>query len=200
MFTGIVSTVGTLLASNSHEGGRQLRIDAAGLPGGPLQLGESIAVQGVCLTVAGIHGQRAFDADVSGETLRLTTLGAMGPGDGVNLERALRAGDRLGGHLVSGHVDGMGFLDAVTPDALSRVYRFRIPEKLAPYCAVKGSIAVDGVSLTINEVDADAFCVNLIPHTLAHTTLGRLQPGAAVNLEVDQIARYVERLMAFRKS
>ncbi|MDZ3822446.1 MAG: riboflavin synthase [Pseudoxanthomonas sp.] len=197
MFTGIVTAIGRLVASTPHDGGLRLAIDALGLPGEDLVLGESIAVAGVCLTVTGAAGRR-FDCDVSGETLRLTTLGRRAVGDAVNLERALRAGDRLGGHLVSGHVDGIGRLRGIAADGLSGVFRFEVPAPLRRYLAPKGSITVDGTSLTVNAVDAEGFTVNLIPHTLAHTTLGALAPGDAVNLEVDQVARYVERLLAWR--
>lgn len=197
MFTGLVQSVGRVVAREPREGGVRLAIACAFGDGAPLELGESIAVAGTCLTVATITAE-GFIADVSGETLRLTTLGERAPGDGVNLERALRAGDRLGGHLVSGHVDGIGALRDIGEDGLSRVYRFTLPSTLHRYVAVKGSIAIDGVSLTINTVDADGFGVNLIPHTLAHTTLGSLSPGARVNIEIDQVARYVERLLAVR--
>ncbi|MBX3725746.1 MAG: riboflavin synthase [Xanthomonadales bacterium] len=197
MFTGIVTAIGRIASTAPHDGGLRLAIDAENLPGEALVLGESIAVAGVCLTVAGMAGRR-FDCDVSGETLRLTTLGRRNAGDAVNLERALRAGDRLGGHLVSGHVDGIGHLRSIGDDGLSRVFRFEVPQALRRYLAPKGSITVDGTSLTVNAVDTDGFTVNLIPHTLAHTTLGTLAPGDAVNLEVDQVARYVERLLAWR--
>lgn len=199
MFTGIVTAVGRITASTPHEGGLRLAIDADGLPGEDLVPGESIAVAGVCLTVTAAAG-RGFHCDVSGETLRLTTLGRRAVGDAVNLERALRAGDRLGGHLVSGHVDGIGRLRAVAADGLSWIYRFEAPPALRRYLAPKGSITVDGTSLTVNAVDDDGFSVNLIPHTLAHTTLGALAPGDPVNLEIDQVARYVERLLAWRAS
>lgn len=196
MFTGIVTAVGRIESSDPHEGGVRLHVASGALAdaGDPFRLGESIAVSGVCLTVTAITAQ-GFHADVSGETLRLTTLGQRDVGDGVNLERALRAGDRLGGHLVSGHVDGIGRLRAREADGLSERFTFDAPHALRRYIAVKGSITVDGVSLTVNAVDADGFSVNLIPHTLAQTTLGDLRAGDAINLEVDSIARYVERLM-----
>ena len=197
MFTGIVASVGAIRMVYPHHAGLRLTIDASDLGGGALVLGESVAVSGVCLTVAHIveHG---FVADVSGETLRLTTLGERGMGDRVNLERALRAADRLGGHLVSGHVDGVGHVRDIIPDALSQRIWFDAPEPLRRFIAVKGSVAVDGVSLTVNAVDAAGFAVNLIPHTLAQTTLGQLAEGAPVNLEIDPVARYVERLLEFR--
>lgn len=197
MFTGIVTRVGQVARMQAHAGGCRMGIDVGELEGGDFVLGESIAVAGACLTVTGFSGT-VFDCDVSGETLRLTTLGQLAVGSAVNLERALRAGDRLGGHLVSGHVDGVGSLRGTDEDGLSRIYRFDVPEPLRRYLAVKGSVAVDGVSLTVNAVDDVGFAVNLIPHTLVHTTLGALAPGAAVNIEVDQIARYAERLLAYR--
>ena len=197
MFTGLVAAVGRIESLTPSDGGLRLAMDASALEssGELLALGESVAVDGVCLTVAGRIGG-GFIADVSGETLRLTTLGRRRPGDGVNLERALRVGDRLGGHLVSGHVDGIGTLRAIAEDGLSSVYRFDLHESLRRFVAVKGSIAVDGVSLTVNSVDTNGFSVNLIPHTRTHTTLGMRAPGEAVNIEVDQVARYVDRLLA----
>lgn len=196
MFTGLVAAVGRIESLTPLDGGMRLAVVARTLAddGEPLILGESIAIAGACLTVAQLTHD-GFVADISGETLRLTTLGQRAAGDGVNLERALRVGDRLGGHLVSGHVDGVGTLRDIEDDGLSRVYRFDLPGPLRRYVAVKGSVTVEGVSLTVNAVDADGFRVNLIPHTLAHTTLGSLVAGAAVNIEVDQIARYVERLI-----
>lgn len=196
MFTGLVAAVGRIESLTPTDGGLRVAIATRSLTddGEPLVLGESIAIAGACLTVAQII-DAGFIADVSGETLRLTTLGRRVAGDDVNLERALRAGDRLGGHLVSGHIDGVGVLRAIQDDGLSRRYRFELPEPLRRYAAVKGSIAVEGVSLTINSVDASGFSVNLIPHTLAHTTLGSLRENDRVNIEVDQVARYVERLI-----
>lgn len=196
MFSGIVACVGAIRARQAHEGGLRIDVEAAGLGGEPFAAGESIAVNGVCLTVVMAHDSD-FSADVSGETLRLSMLGALEAGCAVNLERALRMGDRLGGHLVSGHVDGVGTVRAIESDALSKIFRFDAPEPLRRFIAIKGSIAVDGVSLTVNAVDESGFSVNLIPHTLSHTTLGGLSPGDPVNLEVDQIARYAERLLAF---
>ncbi len=183
MFTGIVQAVGRIVRLAPHE------IDCGRLELLDVAIGDSIAVQGVCLTVTSM-APHAFTADVSGETLRVSTgLDQPGP---VNLEKALRMGDALGGHLVSGHVDGVG-------EVLSRdggVVSFAVPAELARFVARKGSICVDGVSLTVNEVDGRRFDVNLIPHTLESTTLSRLAPGTRVNLEVDLLARYVERLMA----
>lgn len=182
MFTGIVQAVGRIVRLNP------LEIDAGSLDLAGVAIGDSICVQGVCLTVTALRG-RAFTADVSEETLRVTT-GLDRPG-AVNLEKALALGDKLGGHLVNGHVDAVG-------EVLSRnggVIAFRVPKPLAKYIAPKGSICVDGVSLTVNRAEADEFEVNLIPHTLQVTTLARLERGVKVNLEVDLIARYVERMM-----
>ena len=172
----------------------RLRIDAGALPRHDVQLGESIAISGVCLTVVAFDA-RSFDVDVSNETLARTTLGALGIGAAVNLERALLATDRLGGHLVSGHVDGIGSVLSVIDDARSQRWKLSAPAAVLRYVAEKGSICVDGVSLTVNAVDNAGFEVNLIPHTLLHTAFGETAVGAAVNLEVDLVARYVERLL-----
>lgn len=193
MFTGIIQAVGRLGLSESRGGDLRLRVEAGGLDLSDAQLGESIAVSGVCLTVVAFDAA-GFSADVSNETLALTTLGRLREGAAVNLERALRAGDRLGGHLVSGHVDGLGRVLKRWPDARSERWRFAAPSSLLRYVAVKGSICVDGVSLTVNAVDDEGFEVNLVPHTLQHTAFGATADGAEVNLEVDVIARYVERL------
>jgi riboflavin synthase len=183
MFTGIVQAVGRILRTNP------LEIDCAGLDLADVAVGDSICVQGVCLTVTAIR-PRGFTADVSAETLRVTT-GLDRPGE-VNLEKSLALNGKLGGHLVTGHVDGVGevlkFVDGVL--------RVRMPAALRRYVARKGSICVDGVSLTVNNVEGDAFEVQLIPHTLGVTTLARLATGARVNLEVDLIARYVERMLS----
>ena len=159
-----------------------------------LILGESIAVDGACLTVTSGNGKH-FTVDVSPETLRRTTAGKLSRGSRVNLERSLRLGDRLGGHIVLGHVDGVGRLDAVTTEGDWVLYRFRAPKPVWPYLVEKGSIAVDGVSLTVAAIDEVRFTVCLIPHTCAVTTLGALAPGARVNLEVDILAKYVQRLL-----
>lgn len=166
---------------------------------GQLELGESVAVNGVCLTV--VHQDaRTFAADASTETLRVTSLGQLAIGARVNLERALRLGDRLGGHLVSGHVDGIGSVVSLTPNGDAVSVRFQAPEQLRVYIAAKGSITVDGVSLTVNRVFDDGFDVMLIPHTRAATTLGELASGFQVNLEVDLLARYVLRCLQFGRS
>ena len=173
----------------------RLWIDVVALPMAGVVDGDSICVSGCCLTALEV-APRGFAADVSRETLSLTTLGGLQAGSKVNLEPSLRAGDSLGGHLVSGHVDGVGELVALHEDARSVRMRFRCPPGLSRYVARKGSIAIDGVSLTVNEVDGDEFGVNLIPHTQQVTTLGGRRPGQRVNLEIDQVARYVERLLA----
>lgn len=197
MFTGIIEGVGRL-ATLEHRGGDvRLTIDVGSLPFDSVQLGESIAVNGVCLTVIEFDA-RSFAADASNETLALTTLGALAIGDAVNLERAMRPTDRLGGHLVSGHVDGLGRVERIEPDARAQRWRFSAPAPLLRYIAKKGSICVDGVSLTVNEVDDAGFDVALIPHTVAHTRFAHTQVGDAVNLEIDLVARYVERLLAGR--
>jgi riboflavin synthase len=161
-------------------------------------LGESIAVSGVCLTAVEFDAV-SFAADVSTETLSLTTLGGRTIGDAVNLERAMRPSDRLGGHLVSGHVDGLGRVLSVHEDARAQRWRFAAPGPLLKYIAIKGSICVDGVSLTVNAVDAEGFEVALIPHTVSHTAFATTQVGDAVNLEIDLVARYVERLLSVRE-
>ena len=194
MFTGLVQSVGRIASREARGGDVRLSVDPQGLPIGDVVLGESIAVSGVCLTVVVCDGSRlAFD--VSNETLACTTLGFLETGAPVNLERAMLATDRIGGHLVAGHVDGVGEVVSVVEDARSQRWRFRAPRALLRYVAGKGSICVDGVSLTVNGVDDDGFDVNLVPHTLAHTAFGVSGQGAAVNLEVDLVARYVERLL-----
>lgn len=195
MFTGLVQAVGTLQGRAARGGDLRLRIAAGALPMDDVQAGESIAVAGVCLTVVAVDSA-GFSADVSTETLACTTLGALPDGAPINLERALRAADRLGGHLVSGHVDGVGRVLSIEPDARSQRWRIAAPPALHRYFAAKGSVCVDGVSLTINGVDGDGFDVNLVPHTVAHTAFASTQVDAAVNLEVDVVARYVERLLA----
>lgn len=194
MFTGIVEGVGALAARRPSGGDARLEFDTGSLGFADVRLGESIAVNGVCLTVVAF-GERSFAADASNETLALTTLGALPTGAPVNLERAMRPTDRLGGHLVSGHVDGLGRVAAIAPDARAQRWRFEAPPALLRYVARKGSICVDGVSLTVNAVDAAGFEVALIPHTVTHTAFAATRVGDAVNLEVDLVARYVERLL-----
>lgn len=197
MFTGLVQEVGEILGvePRAGAGGSDARIEIAfrSIDASRLDLGASICVDGVCLTVAALAGGR-FAADVSGETLRVTTLGAKGAGARVNLEPSLRAGDSLGGHWVSGHVDGIAEVLHTANDARSLAVTLAAPGSLARYIARKGSVTLDGVSLTVNAVDGDRFSINLIPHTLEVTTLGALAPGVRVNLEIDLLARYVERL------
>jgi riboflavin synthase len=197
MFTGLVQGVGRLVARDMRGGDARLRIDVGTLPFETVEPGESISVNGVCLTVVAFDAQ-GFEADASNETLALTTLGSLRPGALLNLERALRADERLGGHLVSGHVDGVGHVRRVVDDARAQRWAFTAPAPLLRYIAQKGSICVDGVSLTVNAVDADGFDVALIPHTLAHTAFADIGEGDAVNLEVDLVARYVERLLTTR--
>ena len=194
MFTGIIQAKGTIEAATPQHGDLHLRIGTGTLDLTTVQGGDSIAVAGVCLTVTALHRQ-GFEADVSAETLRCTTLGALRQGDAVNLEKALTLATPLGGHLVSGHVDGVGEVSSRSEDGRSRHYRIEAPAALARYIAAKGSICVDGVSLTVNAVNGAAFAVNLVPHTLQETTLHGLGVGARVNLEVDLIARYAERLL-----
>lgn len=197
MFTGLIEGVGTLAMRETRGGDARLRIDAGTLDIADVALGESISVNGTCLTVVVFDGT-GFEADASNETLALTTLGALPIGRAVNLERAMRPTDRLGGHLVSGHVDGLGAVASITDDARAQRWRFNAPADVLRYVAMKGSICVDGVSLTINAVDAAGFEVALVPHTVAHTAFGATAVGDAVNLEVDLVARYVERLLATR--
>ncbi|HET6436046.1 MAG TPA: riboflavin synthase [Xanthomonadaceae bacterium] len=199
MFTGLIEGVGRLAAREPRGGDARLRIEVGTLPFADVSLGESIAVNGVCLTVVGFDAT-SFEADASNETLALTTLGALPPGHALNLERALRPTDRLGGHLVSGHVDGVGRVLAVAEDARAQRWHFAAPAPLLRYVAHKGSICVDGVSLTVNAVDADGFEVALVPHTIAHTAFVQTRAGDPVNLEVDMLARYVERLLATQEA
>jgi riboflavin synthase len=198
MFTGIVTALGTLREVQPIGGGHDMRlvigVEPAFLEGAVL--GCSIACSGVCLTAVELAAD-SFSVDASAETLSKTTLGRWRAGGRVNLERSLKLGDELGGHLVSGHVDGVGEVLSAVPENASVRWRFRVPAQLAPHIAVKGSIAVDGVSLTVNEVDGAEFGVNIIPHTAAVTSFGTLQPGDAVNIEIDTLARYVARLMEF---
>ncbi|MHC9085584.1 riboflavin synthase [Luteimonas sp. RIT-PG2_3] len=194
MFTGLIEGVGALVSRQSVGGDVRLHIGVGSLPFADVALGESIAINGVCLTVVAFDDAH-FEADASNETLSLTTLGQLREGQALNLERAMRPSDRLGGHLVSGHVDGMGRVLDVQPDARAQRWRFEAPAALLKYIAQKGSICVDGVSLTVNAVHADGFEVALIPHTVAHTAFAQTGIDDAVNLEIDLVARYVERLL-----
>jgi len=194
MFTGIVQDVGEVRSVEPRGGDLRLTVGVHGLDPGRQRIGDSIAVAGVCLTVVAVDTQ-GFSADVSRETLRLTTLPQWRVGTRVNLEPALRAGDALGGHLVSGHVDGVADVRARGAEARSEKVRLGVPPALARYLARKGSVALDGVSLTVNEVGEDWIEINLVPHTLAVTTLDAWHPGTLVNLEIDPMARYAERLL-----
>ena len=192
MFTGIVKEVGRVESLERRAGGARLRV-AAGLAA-ELSEGDSVSVSGACLTAARAD-EGAFEADVMNQTLALTTLGELDGGAPVNLEPALRAGDPLGGHLVQGHVDGTAVTTAVHQDGMARRVRLALEPDLARYVAEHGSVAVDGVSLTVAEVEPDGFDVSLIPETLERTTLGELREGGRANIEVDVIARYAARLM-----
>lgn len=198
MFTGLIEGVGTLAAREMRGGDARLRIDAGTLPFADAALGESIAVNGVCLTVAAFDA-RGFDADASRETLALTTLGELAIGRALNLERAMRPDGRLGGHLVSGHVDGVGRVLHHWDDGRAQRWQFEVPAHLRRYVAAKGSICVDGVSLTVNAIDDQGFEVALVPHTLQHTAFARTAIGDPVNLEIDLVARYVERLLSAKE-
>jgi riboflavin synthase len=195
MFTGIITALGTVREVTPIGAGKDMRlvIAAPWHDTASIAIGASIACSGCCLTAVAI-GPDWFAADASAETLSHTTLGSWRPGTRVNLERSLRMGDELGGHIVSGHVDGVGEAVSATPENASTRWRFRVPSPLSPFIAAKGSIAVDGVSLTVNDVDGDIFGVNIIPHTAEVTGFARLKPGDAVNIEIDMFARYVARM------
>lgn len=194
MFTGIIEATGIVQELRQRENEWRLRLDTGKLPLSDVGLGDSIAVSGCCLTVVELH-PAGFSADVSRETLRCTTLGEKSKGDRVNLEKAMRADARFGGHLVSGHVDGIGSLLRITPEGRSVRLEFELPRELSHYVAAKGSICIDGTSLTVNTVSGDTFSVNIIPHTQEETVIGGYAPGGKVNIEVDLIARYLERLL-----
>jgi len=194
MFTGIIQAIGTISAIERKSGDFRLKIDTHKLPLDAVQLGDSIAVNGVCLTAIEL-GARHFCADVSNETWLRTTLSQAVVATVVNLELALTPSTRMGGHIVSGHVDGIGKIVGKKQDARSWRFAIAAPDNLAKYIAEKGSICIDGISLTVNEVNGARFGVNIVPHTLQETTLGNASAGTAVNLEVDILARYMERLM-----
>ncbi len=194
MFTGIIQSVGKIAAFEARGGDARVRVECGKLDMSNVKTGDSIAVSGVCLTVVE-HSAVGFTADVSGETLSRTTLGRLHTGDVVNLEKALTLSTPLGGHLVSGHVDGVGVVVNRREAARSVQFRNRAPEALAKYIAEKGSVCVDGVSLTVNAIHGAEFEVNIVPHTLEETTLGVIKADSEVNLEVDLVARYLERLM-----
>jgi len=194
VFTGIIKAKGLIGAIEKRGGDVRLRVTTPELPWSEYEVGDSIAVNGVCLTAVRLL-DTGFDTDVSVETLDVTTLKQLTVGDAVNLEPALRVGDALGGHLVSGHVDGIGRMTAREDDARSIRMTFEVPGELSRYVARKGSICVDGVSLTINEVSGNTFGLNIIPHTAEVTTMGAYEAGTAVNIEVDLLARYIERML-----
>ncbi len=194
MFTGIISAIGELAELEPRGGDARLSINAGGLSMSDVQLGDSIACNGTCLTAVELT-ENGFVADVSVETLTLTTTGNLKPGNRINLEKAMQASDRFGGHIVSGHVDGIGEVVSLHEDARSWRFRIRAPRELAKYVAHKGSITVDGTSLTVNHVDGAEFELNIVPHTMTHTIMGDYQVGSKVNLEVDLVARYLERLL-----
>ena len=193
MFTGLVAGTGTVGAAEHGPEGTRLRV--ATPLAAELSQGDSVAVNGVCLTAVEVGGD-GFAADVIAETLRRSSLGPLREGDRVNLELPLRASDRLGGHMVQGHVDATGTVESATDEGFARVLRIEAPSALLRYVVEKGSIAVDGVSLTVAEVDEEGFSISLIPETLERTTLGSMAPGSPVNLEVDLLAKYVEKLVS----
>ena len=197
MFTGLIQGVGRLRSRERRDGDMRLVIDVGSLPFADGVLGESIAVNGCCLTVVAFD-RDSFAVDASNETLALTTLGGLHAGAVLNLERAMQVQDRFAGHIVSGHVDGVGRVIDIQPDARAQRWRFVMPPSLAKYVAKKGSICVDGVSLTVNAADNGGFAVALIPHTISHTAFAHTRVGDAVNLEIDLVARYVERLLQER--
>ncbi len=194
MFTGIIQAIGSITDLNTKGGDITLVVNTGKLDMNDVALGDSIAVNGVCLTAIKLT-QSSFSADVSRETLSLTSLGALTNGSKVNLEKALTLQTRLGGHMVSGHVDGLGEVESRHNDGRSEHFRIKTPDELAKYIAVKGSITIDGVSLTVNAVDGAFFEINIVPHTIQETIFGSYQAGTKVNLEVDVIARYLERLI-----
>jgi riboflavin synthase len=195
MFTGIIQAKGSIAAIERRGGDVRLSVQSDDLPFASYDVGESIAVNGVCLTAVELRAG-GFDTDVSVETLDVTSLGSLGVGDNVNLEPSLSLGDRLGGHLVSGHVDCLGTVTSRKADARSIRFTVEIPEEFARYVARKGSVTVDGVSLTVNDVSATSFEVNIIPHTADVTIIGDYSVGTSINVEVDLLARYIERLLA----
>ena len=194
MFTGIISAIGDITNLEQRAGDARLTIRTGNLSLADVQLGDSIACNGACLTVIELTGE-GFVADVSVETLNLTTICNWQTGSRINLEKAMRATDRLGGHIVSGHIDGIGEVMALEEDARSWRFRIRAPREIAKYIAHKGSITLDGTSLTVNIVNGAEFELNIIPHTMTHTVMGDYKIGSKVNLEVDLVARYLERLL-----
>ncbi len=195
MFSGIVEDIGAVRALEKKDKGVLLRIGVRKIDAGELDLGESVAVNGVCLTVVSA-GDGSFSVDASHETLSRTNLSGLQTGSGVNLEKSLRVGDRMGGHIVTGHVDGVGIVQSIAPVGESRFFSFSIPSSLAKYVVEKGSIAVDGVSLTVNSVKDTEFSVNIIPYTLRETTFSEFRRGMEVNIECDIIGKYVEKMLS----
>ena len=195
MFSGIVEDIGAVRALEKKDKGALLRVGVQKIDAGELILGESVAVNGVCLTVVSAGGG-GFSVDASHETLSKTNLSGLRAGSGVNLERSLRVGDRMGGHIVTGHVDGVGIVQSITPVGESRVFSFSIPDSLAKYVVEKGSVAVDGVSLTVNSVKGTEFSVTIIPYTLRETTFSEFCQGREVNIECDIIGKYVEKMLS----
>ena len=198
MFTGIITAQGEVRTITHGHNSQDMRVTIGTPPEflaaqGGTAIGASIACSGCCLTATAL-GPDWFAVDVSGESVSRTTLGGWAPGTRMNLERALRLGDELGGHMVSGHVDGLGEITAITPEQGSLRIGVRVPAPLHRYIAAKGSVSIDGISLTVNEVEGQDFGVNIIPHTAEHTTLGLRRPGDAVHIEIDMLARYVARL------
>jgi riboflavin synthase len=194
MFTGIISAIGNVVGLEPRGGDVRLTIETGSLSLADVSLGDSIACNGACLTAVELTGQ-GFIADVSVETLSLTTIGNWNAGSRINLEKAMQATDRFGGHIVSGHVDGIGEVVALEGDARSWRFRLRAPRDIAKYIAQKGSITVDGTSLTVNVIEGSEFELNIVPHTMLHTVIGDYKVGTKVNLEVDLVARYFERLL-----
>jgi len=194
MFTGIIEAIGKIADLRQRDNEWRLTVDSGMLDLSDVVLGDSIAVSGACLTVV-VFGDNSFQADVSNETMRLTNLSLLEKGSAVNLEKALQPTSRLGGHIVSGHVDGVGELETLEPDGKSWRLVFKAPDNLARYIATKGSICIDGTSLTVNEVEGARFTVNIIPHTQQETVIQYYKPGSRVNLEVDLVSRYLERLL-----
>ncbi len=195
MFTGIIAAIGKVAKIEPQNGDWKVTIHTGKLDMSDVQLGDSIAANGICLTAISLS-ENSYVADVSGETLKVTTAGDWTVGTEVNLEKALRLQDRLGGHLVSGHVDGVGVVKAITQDGRSWRYDIEVPLELAKYIAAKGSICINGISLTVNQVKGCVFDVNIVPHTRQETTIKHLQAGTRINLEVDLLARYLERMMS----
>ena len=199
MFTGIVAAIGHIESITKSDAHARFLINTGSLDLSAARAGDSIAVNGACLTVVELH-ESGFSADLSRETLELTKLGEVQQGDAVNLECALALGEALGGHLVTGHIDGVGVVQTVQPDGESLLLRIEAPDTLARYIARKGSVCVDGTSLTVNAVDQRSFEMMIIPHTQANTIIAHYQPGTHVNIEIDIIARYLERLVQYTEA